>query len=81
MTFGPMAKPPEMLLIADRAVPLAVRMRDEYTTSAGGNTVALVRLGRIVVGVVGEDEDEVDIFVSRLRTNVAGLLIDAPVIQ
>jgi len=25
MTFGPMAKPPEMLLIADRAVPLAVR--------------------------------------------------------
>jgi predicted metal-dependent hydrolase len=25
MTFDPMAKPPEMLLIADRAVPLAVR--------------------------------------------------------
>jgi hypothetical protein len=63
------------------AVPHAVRMRDEYTTSAGGNAVTLMRLGRTVVGVVGENEEEVNVFVSRLRTNVAGLFIDPPFVQ
>jgi hypothetical protein len=57
------------------AVAHDVRMKDAFTTSAGGNTVALLRLGRTVVGVVGEDEDTVDRFVSRLRTNVAALII------
>jgi hypothetical protein len=56
-------------------VPHAVRMKDDFTTRVGGNAVALVRLGRTVVGVVGEDEDEVDLFVSRLRTSVAALII------
>jgi anti-sigma factor RsiW len=50
-----------------------VRMKDDFATRAGGNAVALVRLGRTVVGVVGEDEDDVNLFVSRLRTTVAGL--------
>jgi hypothetical protein len=50
-----------------------VRMKDDFTTLTGGNAVALLRLGRTVVGVVGEDEEDVDVFVSRLRTSVASL--------
>jgi anti-sigma factor RsiW len=49
----------------------AVRVKGDFTTRAAGNAVALMRLGRRVVGVVSDDEKEVEAFVSRLRTNVA----------
>jgi hypothetical protein len=35
--------------------------------------VALVRLGSSVLGVVGDDENQVGAFVSRLRTSVAAM--------
>ena len=57
------------------AVPHAVRMRGDFATRAGGNAVALVQVGGTVVGVVAEDADDVDVFVSRLRTNVALLIV------
>lgn len=50
-----------------------VRMRDDYRRRVGGNAVALLHVGRDVVGVVGEDDDRVADFVSRLRTSVAAL--------
>jgi anti-sigma factor RsiW len=56
-------------------VPHGVRMTSDFTTRAAGNAVTLVRLGRRVVGVVSDDEREVEAFVSRLRTNVARLIV------
>jgi len=53
------------------SVPHAVRIDDHYTTRTKGNAVVLVNLGRSVVGVVGEDAEAVEAFVSRLRTSVA----------
>jgi anti-sigma factor RsiW len=53
------------------AVPHAVRIEDDFTTRTRDNAVVLVNLGRSVVGVVGEDADEVEAFASRLRTSVA----------
>jgi anti-sigma factor RsiW len=50
-----------------------VRMSDEHAAHVGGHTVALVRLGSSVLGVVGDDENQVGAFVSRLRTSVAAL--------
>jgi len=50
-----------------------VRMPDDYRRWARGNAVALVRVGGAVVGVVGEDEESVGSFVSRLRTSIAAL--------
>lgn len=52
-------------------VPHGVRMNDEHGAHIAGRNVALVRLGSSVVGVVGEDENQVGAFVSRLRTSVA----------
>jgi hypothetical protein len=54
-------------------VPHGVRLRDAYRRRVRGNAVALVRVGRDVVGVVGEDDERVEGFVSRLRTSVATL--------
>lgn len=53
-----------------------VRVGDHFATHTGGQSVALVRLGSTVLGVVGDDEDQVDAFVSRLRTSVAR--VEAP---
>jgi len=63
------------------AMSHAVRLKSDFTTRAGGNAVALVRVGRTVVGVVAEDANDVGRFVSRLRTNVAYLFNDPPVVQ
>lgn len=52
-------------------VPHRVRMNDDHAAHIAGRTVALVRLGSSIVGVVGEDESQVGAFVSRLRTSVA----------
>jgi hypothetical protein len=54
-------------------VPHDVRMNDDHASHVGGRTVALVRLGSSVLGVVGDDENQVGAFVSRLRTSVAAL--------
>ena len=62
-------------------VPHGVRMRDSYRRRARGNAVALVRLGRDVVGVVSQDDEAVARFVSRLQTSVAALGGEAQVIQ
>jgi anti-sigma factor RsiW len=50
-----------------------VRMRDGYATSSRGNTVALMRIGGRVVGVVGGDEEDVASVAARLRVTVAAL--------
>ena len=50
-----------------------VRMRDDFRRRVRGNAVALLRVGRDIVGVVGEDDRRVGDFVSRLRTSVAAL--------
>jgi anti-sigma factor RsiW len=50
-----------------------VRMRDDFRRRVRGNAVALVRVGRDVVGVVGEDDRRVGDFVARLRTSIAAL--------
>ena len=49
------------------------RVGDKFATRAGGHAVALVRLGSNILGVVGDDENQVGAFVSRLRTSVAAL--------
>ena len=54
-------------------VPHHVRMNDDHAARVAGRTVALVRLGSSVLGVVGDDADQVGAFVSRLRTSVARL--------
>jgi hypothetical protein len=55
------------------SVPHAVRIGADRYIRAGGRAVALIRRGRGVLGVVGEDEEEVGAFASRLRTSVAAL--------
>lgn len=54
-------------------VPHDVRLEQHFASRSRGNTVALVRMGGSLVGVVAEDPDEVAEFVSRLRTSVARL--------
>jgi len=54
-------------------VPHGVRLDGDFVTRSRGNAVALVRVGGGVVGIVGEDPDDVDAFISRLRTSVATL--------
>ena len=55
-----------------------VRLERPYAARSRGNAVALVRVGGSVVGIVGEDPDDVDAFVSSLRTSVAQLGPPAP---
>jgi anti-sigma factor RsiW len=50
-----------------------VRMSAGYATSSRGNTVALMRIGGRVVGVVGADEEDVAAVAARLRVTVAAL--------
>lgn len=70
---------PHLYYVSDEAqvsvfvVRHGVRMRDDYRRRVRGNTVALLRVGRDLVGVVGEDDNRVADFVSRLRTSVAAL--------
>lgn len=55
------------------AVSHDVRLRGDFSSRTRGNAVTLLRLGDHVVAVVGDDEGQVDAFVSRLRTSVARL--------
>jgi len=54
-------------------VPHSVRLEGDFATRSRGNAVALVRVAGGVVGIVGEDPDDVDEFITRLRTSVARL--------
>ena len=50
-------------------LPHAARFDDGYRTLSGGRTVVLLRAGRTVVGVVGENAADVDTAVERLRAD------------
>jgi anti-sigma factor RsiW len=54
-------------------VPHGVRMERQFATQSRGNAVALVRLEGSIVGIVAADPDDVEAFVSDLRTSVVEL--------